>query len=59
MEKFGFAYFGGDQRSETVLKGLIFLKQIQKDYKGFILVHDAVRPLLTQHALKNILLHQI
>lgn len=52
-----FTYFGGVERSDTVLKGLQFLQQTQQINEQSVLVHDAARPLLSQSALERIVLN--
>jgi 2-C-methyl-D-erythritol 4-phosphate cytidylyltransferase len=50
-------FTGGKERSDTVLKGLQFLADVINDEQQEVLVHDAARPLLTQKALEQIILH--
>ncbi|MBJ7553003.1 2-C-methyl-D-erythritol 4-phosphate cytidylyltransferase [Marinomonas spartinae] len=53
-----FTYQGGMERSDTVLKGLEYLSQVQQVAEQDVLVHDAARPLLSQSALERIIQHQ-
>lgn len=52
-----YTFFGGKERSDTVLKGLQFLSGFVSDKQQEVLVHDAARPLLTQKALEQIIHH--
>ena len=52
-----YSFSGGKERSDTVQKGLQWLLD-KTGIKGQeVLVHDAARPLLTQSALSQIILH--
>ncbi|MBJ7539653.1 2-C-methyl-D-erythritol 4-phosphate cytidylyltransferase [Marinomonas transparens] len=47
-------YVGGEERSDTVQKGLAFLLATQQIGRQEVLVHDAARPLLSKDALVRI-----
>ncbi len=53
-----FTYQGGTERSDTVLKGLEYLEQIQHITEQYVLVHDATRPLLSWRALERLVLNE-
>ncbi len=50
-------FSGGKERSDTVQKGLQWLLEKTGVKEQEVLVHDAARPLLTQGALDQIILH--
>ncbi|NVK75190.1 MAG: 2-C-methyl-D-erythritol 4-phosphate cytidylyltransferase [Oceanospirillaceae bacterium] len=50
-------FVGGEERSDTVQKGLEYLLKTLTEQQGDVLVHDAARPLLSQKALNRIINH--
>ncbi|QUX94889.1 2-C-methyl-D-erythritol 4-phosphate cytidylyltransferase [Marinomonas sp. CT5] len=50
-------FVGGEERSDTVQKGLEYLLETLTEQQGDVLVHDAARPLLSQKALNRIINH--
>lgn len=50
-------FVGGEERSDTVQKGLTFLLNVTDNLQQDVLVHDAARPLLTHDALSRIIQH--
>lgn len=48
-------FIGGQERSETVQAGLVFLQAHYNIGNASVLVHDAARPLLSSQALQRIL----
>ena len=50
-------YIGGQERCDTVQKGLQYLSTSTQNTAQLVLVHDAARPLLSQTALNRIIQH--
>lgn len=51
------SFIGGEERSDTVQKGLHYLLDTLNPQQQDVLVHDAARPLLSQEALNRIINH--
>ena len=51
-------YDGGQERSDTVLNGLQVLLAVGIEEGADILVHDAVRPLISHNAITRIMAHK-
>jgi len=49
-------YVGGKERSDTVRLGLEFLMHTKQIKDGFVLVHDAARPLVSHASIDSLLL---
>ncbi|MFT2112230.1 2-C-methyl-D-erythritol 4-phosphate cytidylyltransferase [Marinomonas sp. 2405UD68-3] len=50
-------YVGGKERSDTVRLGLEFLMYVKQIEDGFVLVHDAARPLVSHSSIDSLLLN--
>ena len=45
---------GGAERADTVLAGLKYIKQLPETARDWVLVHDAVRPLIRKQDIENL-----